>query len=423
LAAASAILYPKSSSERSVTLTLLVDLDNTLLSNDMSSFLPAYLQALGQHLVEVAPSDHLIPTLIAATHEMVRNNRPDRSLKHVFDAAFYPALGKTEEDLKEQIDSFYAEVFPKLEGITQPRPEAIALVQQAFERGYEVVVATSPLFPLTAIQQRLNWAGLSLEEFPFTLVSSYESFHFAKPNPAYYAEILARLGWPEKPAVMVGDDPYNDILPSQRLGLPVYWVADPSEALPEGVLAPNARGGIEGVLPWIDSVPESQLQPVYQLPEAFLAILRSTPACLASLGASIPEPLWSQSPQEGEWNLTEILCHLRDVEGEVNLTRVEKVLKEQNPFLPGMDTDPWAEERLYFCQNGPEALRDFMDRRIRLLELLQGLEPQDWDRKARHAIFGPTTLREIVSIFTSHDRLHVRQVHGSIKSLTVPLSW
>ncbi|HEX6270004.1 MAG TPA: DinB family protein, partial [Anaerolineales bacterium] len=143
----------------------------------------------------------------------------------------------------------------------------------------------------------------------------------------------------------------------------------------------------------------------------------------ASFGASLSESSWSQNPQEGEWNLTEILCHLRDVEGEVNLARVEKVLQEKNPFIPGMDTDPWAEERMYFCQNGPDALGDFMDRRIRLLSLLEHLRSEDWDRKARHAIFGPTDLKEIVSIFTGHDRLHVRQVFESIRSLSVTLSW
>ena len=405
-----------------MTLTLLVDLDDTLLSNDMASFLPAYLQALGGHLEDFAPSEKLIPALINATREMVADKRPDLKLKEVFDTTFFPALEKTSDDFQAAIASFYEDVFPTLQETTQPRPQAVALIEQAFQRGYDVVIATSPLFPLTAIQQRLSWAGLPVEEFSFRLVPSYETFHFSKPNPAYYAEILARLGWPEGPALMVGNDLYNDIDPARRLGMPAYWVTDGSENLPEGILAPSARGKIDGILPWIDATPASELQPDYQRPEALLAILRSTPASLASLGSDIPETLWSQSPGEGEWSLTEILCHLRDVEGEVNIPRVEKLLQDQNPFLPGMDTDPWAEERMYFCQNGPEALRDFMDYRIRLLDLLEGLQPEDWERKARHAIFGPTHLREIVSIFTGHDRLHVRQVYESLNSLIVPCS-
>jgi FMN phosphatase YigB (HAD superfamily) len=405
-----------------VTLTLLVDLDNTLLSNDMATFLPAYLQALGVHLEEFAPPEKLIQALIAGTREMVANERPDRSLKEIFEAAFYPAVDRTPGELEIAIASFYTDVFPTLRDITQLRPQAIALVEQATLLGYDIVLATNPLFPLTAIQQRLHWAGLPLEEFAFRLVPSYETFHFAKPNPAYFAEILARLGWPECPVVMVGDNPYNDIDPARRLGIPAYWVTDGSAEFPAGTLAPNSQGAIDGVLPWIDDTPPGELQPDYHRPEALLAILRSTPASLASLAADIPESLWSQNPGEGEWSITEILCHLRDVEGEVNIPRVEKLLQDANPFIPGMDTDPWAEERMYFCQNGPDALHDFMNYRIRLLEILEGLQPEEWERKARHAIFGPTHLREIISILTGHDRLHIRQVYESLNSLIVPCS-
>jgi hypothetical protein len=261
-----------------------------------------------------------------------------------------------------------------------------------------------------------------VEEYPFRLIPSYETFHFSKPNPAYYAEIMSRLGWPEGPVIMVGDNPYNDVDPARRLGISVYWVTDGLKGLPAGLLTPNQQGAIDGVIPWIDATPASELQPDYQRPEALLAILRSTPASLSCLASGIPESIWSQSPVEGEWSITEILCHLRDVEGEVNIPRVEKLLKDTNPFLPGMDTDPWAKERMYFCQNGSEALDDFVNFRIQLLGLLESLQTEDWERKARHAIFGPTHLREIISILTGHDRLHIRQVYESLNSLTVPCS-
>ena len=87
-----------------------------------------------------------------------------------------------------------------------------------------LAIATNPLFPLTAIEQRLDWAGLSPEEYPFSIVPSYENAHFAKPNPAFLAELLARLGWPEGPVVMVGDDPDNDVRCGLELGLARFLV-------------------------------------------------------------------------------------------------------------------------------------------------------------------------------------------------------
>jgi hypothetical protein len=99
------------------------------------------------------------------------------------------------------------------------------------------------------------------------------------------------------------------------------------------------------------------------------------------------------------------------VEAEVNIFRIQKLLKSWNPFLPGEDTDRWADERNYYAQDGLQALRHFIKTRMELLGLLEGLEDEDWRRPARHAIFGPTRLDELVNIIAAHDRLHIQQVY------------
>ncbi|HJW89364.1 MAG TPA: DinB family protein [Anaerolineales bacterium] len=400
-----------------MTLTLLVDLDDTLLGNDINKFLPAYLQALGNHLAQYAPQEILIPTLLSATRSMVLNNRPDRRLKEVFDAAFFPALGLKQEDLQEPIDAFYREVFPGLQNLCQRIPEAARLVDQALARGYRVAIATNPLFPRPAILHSLAWAGIPVDNYDLPLISSYERFHFAKPNLAYFAELLGQMGWPDGPVVMVGDDLHNDIEPARRLGIPAFWISKNGKAPPDATHGPNAGGTLLDLIPWIESLPASDLTPVYNQPEAWSAILRATPASLDSLSEGLPSVAWTEPPRPGEWNLNEIFCHLRDVDAEVNLPRIRKVLQEHNPFLPGMDTDPWATERQYICQNGPEVLESFTALRIELVELLDSLGLEDWERPARHAIFGPTHLKELVSISSGHDRLHLRQAYESLQTV------
>jgi len=108
------------------------------------------------------------------------------------------------------------------------------------------------------------------------------------------------------------------------------------------------------------------------------------------------------------------MCHLRDVEIEVYLPRVRMVISEINPFLPGVDTDPWAAERNYVSQDPKEALHSFVNARMELITMLKTLDPAGWDRQARHAILGPTTLRELVNILLSHDRLHIQQIHKTV---------
>jgi FMN phosphatase YigB (HAD superfamily) len=400
--------------ETLVTLTLLIDLDNTLLSNDMDVFLPAYLQALSKHLAPYADPPAMVAALMNATRRMVENRRPDCTLIEVFNAAFYPVLGLDVEDMREPIQAFYRDVFPSLKALTRPRPGAVQIVEQALQRGYQVVIATNPLFPRTAILQRLEWAGLPLEKFPFSLISTVEGFHFSKPHPAYIAECLGQIGWPEGTAVIVGDDPERDIRPAQASGLPAYWIDSGRDWPLENSLPPTTKGSLDGFLPWLDAQPADALQPDFSSPLAILAILQSTPAVLDSLLRFLPESGWAKSAKPGEWSQTEIVCHLRDVEEEVNLARLKKVLQEKNAFLPGMDTDTWAGERQYFCQDGPDALRRFTLTRLKLLDLIENLAPEDWERSARHAILGNTRLIELINIIASHDRLHIQQIMAGL---------
>ncbi len=400
-----------------MTLTLLIDLDDTLLDNPMESFLPAYTQALGKHLADLLPPGEMIAALMEGTRQMFANQRPDRTLETVFAAYFFPRIGIPEETLRPRIETFYAEVFPGLQSTTRPRPAALTLMQTAFQRGYRVAIATNPVFPRTAILQRLRWAGLDPAEDPIAIIPSMESFHFAKPNPAYFAELLTWLGWPKSATVMVGDDPSLDIDGGRKMGLPAYWVHPPGASFPAEMLPPTGEGSIGATLAWIEGRPPEALTPDYADIPAILATLRGGPAAMSSMVAPLPAERWQQRPEPEEWCLTEILCHLRDVEREVNLPRLKAILNEDTPFIVGVDSDAWATERDYRSQDGAAALGDFLQARLETLALLDELKAGDWQRPAQHAIFGPTTLRELFEIIARHERLHLRQIHKTLHKL------
>ncbi len=399
-----------------MTLTLLLDLDGTLLGNEVDSFVTAYTRALAQHLAAYVDPRLLASALKSATQVMIRQQRPDATLQATFDAAFYPTLGLEKRAIQAAIHDFYAQVFPTLQRYTTPRPEAVDLVDEAFDRGYRVGIATNPLFPRTAIEQRLSWAGLPPDRYPFSLIPAYETFHFAKPNPAFFAEFLSQMSWPDGPVLMVGNDLEADINAACLMGLSTYLVVPDSPPSLSAARAPTASGSLASLLSWLDATPPESLLPDFNLPSAILATLQATPAALDSLSWQISSEAWTRRPQSGEWSLTEVCCHLRDVENEVNLPRFEKIIREGNPFLPGMDTDAWAEIRQYARQDGRLALQAFISSRLKLLDLLTGLSPADWKKPARHAIFGPTHLMELAGIAASHDRLHLQQIHHLLSS-------
>jgi FMN phosphatase YigB (HAD superfamily) len=393
-----------------MTLSLLIDLDDTLLSNDIISvFLPAYLKALGKHMNSFVAPDVMIPKLLAATERMIANNDPASSLERVFDQYFYPEIGKTKLELKEVLEQFYDEVYPALNKHTEMRPEAAALIRYAREKGHTVVVATNPLFPRKAILHRLRWAGLDPDVWQFALITTYEYFHYAKPNPAYFAEILAQAGWPDQPTVMIGNSMQEDLLPASQLGLPVFWVSPDAAELPGEFHPLSASGNLSDVPAWIERVEAEGLRQTYTTPAALLAVLKSTPAAFDTLSKSLTDRQWKERPNPGEWSLTEIFGHLRDVDREVNIPRMEKIAAQSNPFVPGIDTDPWAEERDYFYQDGRTALKEYIEARSQLIKHLEALPQAGWRLSARHAIFGPTNIQELVSFIATHDRSHIQQ--------------
>ncbi len=283
------------------------------------------------------------------------------------------------------------------------------MVRELIEQGHQVVVATNPLFPRKAILHRLRWAGLDPEIVPFSLITSYEEFHFAKPYPAYYGEILAQSGFPNQPAVMIGNSLEDDLVPANELGMPVFWVSPEGTSLPGGFPALSASGKMEDILSWVKKVDTAEIRQEIRTSAGLLAMLKSTPAAFDTLQKRWTTKQWQQRPEAGEWSLTEIFCHLRDADCEVNIPRFEKVIREENPFIVGIDTDPWAEERNYRNSDGPTALRDFTNIRCEMISILETISESDWHCPARHAIFGPTDLTELVSFVTIHDRSHVQQ--------------
>ena len=332
-----------------MTVTLLLDLDDTLLQNDFRQFMPAYLKLLSKHLSRYVSPEKTIRELLAATEVMMRNARPDRTLEETFDAIFYPALGLEKSSVRPVIEDFYANIFPTIKSVTAPRPDAARLIAYALQKGHHLAIATNPLFPRTAIVQRLAWAGFPPAEYPFLLVPSYDTFHFAKPNQAFFAELLGQIGWPNEPVVMVGNDPELDLKPAARIGLATFWVTrEPASAHSDG-FKPDRPGTLDDLVTWLELGSVSSNQNEADSQEALLATLRSTPAALLTLATSVTSDQISWRPAPDEWSFTEIACHLRDVDQEVNLPRMRKVLLEENAFLPGVVSDPWVEERAVYC--------------------------------------------------------------------------
>lgn len=203
---------------------VLFDLDDTLLGNNSDEFLPHYFSALSEYVRPFLGRDKFMSELMYSTQEMINDSDSSRTNREVFWAVFCQRTGLAQDTFEPFINKFYQETFPNLRGVAKRIPIALEIVSYCIDRRLKVVVATNPLFPLLAIEHRLQWAGVPAELMDYSLITSYEVMHSTKPNLSYYEEVLDIIGCEPERALMVGDDWINDMVPARQLGLFTYWI-------------------------------------------------------------------------------------------------------------------------------------------------------------------------------------------------------
>lgn len=398
---------------------ILFDLDDTLLGNPMETFLPPYLHRLGQYLSEFISPNELPAAILNGTEEMINNVDPSRTLEECFDNYFYPFIGTEKEILEQKIIDFYKREFPKLAPLTNEIPHAASVIKELFRQEYKIVIATNPLFPKIAIDHRINWANLGIDTNDFEYVTNFEELHFTKPRPEFIAEILGKIGWPDEPVVMIGNEWEMDILPAEILGIPTFFIGMPPGHSKISLHPLSSSGAMENVQDWICHLNFNKHElELSNSKAAILAILRATAANMDSyLRMQISPSRFSQRPKADDWALIEIISHMADVDEEVNIPRIQMITNKVNPFIEAALTDQWADEREYIFNNPTQELSRFIANRIFLVEVIENLTPQQWNKLNNHSIFGPTPTSELIKFIAQHDRIHINQMVKTLESI------
>ncbi|HOE69605.1 MAG TPA: HAD family hydrolase [Brevefilum sp.] len=379
-------------------LTVLFDLDDTLLSTHMDRFLPLYFDLLGQTLSHLGRKEFIASQIHIAVEMMIANRDPAKTLKEVFDENFYPQLGTTSEACQPLLDAFYQQQYPRIKSVVQARPESPDLVKWCLSEGMPIAIATNPLFPHTATYQRIQWSGLNPEDF--VLFTAYDDFHFTKPNLAYYAEILGRMGWPEMPAVMIGDNPSDDLFPMDTFGFETFWIKQENqEILWEG-------GSLVDVKSWLQQVIHTPQRFPTSDPLVNIATLRATPAVFDTWIRA--EPDWGPNVVKipPKVRVVEVLGSLIWFEEQVHLNLGGEILSGKIRDFTIHQSPSLGEYPDREGHNANEMLARFITARKSTLSQVEEfyLKPsKGWDRKFAQ------TVNDFLYQIADHDRQLLRQ--------------
>ncbi|WP_047155082.1 HAD family hydrolase [Aneurinibacillus tyrosinisolvens] len=199
------------------------DLDGTLLTIDTEAFLHRYMKRLGDYAAHIIEPELLVKTLWTATKHTMADEDSTKTNEQVFQEHFLSMANLSHEAIWPTFDKFYTEEFSLLKEGIEPHPYALKVVEEAKKQGYKLVVATNPVFPGVAIQERMKWAGLN--EGDFLHVTIFESAHYCKPNPRYFTEICEYIGMQPDQCIMIGNDMQQDMVASE-VGLKTFLVLD-----------------------------------------------------------------------------------------------------------------------------------------------------------------------------------------------------
>ena len=232
---------------------ILFDLDGTLLPMVQDEFVKFYMPLLAKaYLSKGVPVEpkKFIGAVWAGYEAMVKNDG-SRTNREAFWSYIDPELPIGAEESEKIAEEFYGGEFNQAVCTTRPTPLADQIVKTVKGKGLGTYLATNPVFPRCATMNRIRWAGLGAEDF--SLIRTYETCSFCKPNPEYYKKILDTFSLDPAECLMVGNDVGED-LSIRTLGVKTFLVTDTMENKFNLPIKTEYQGSLKDLLEFVETL-------------------------------------------------------------------------------------------------------------------------------------------------------------------------
>ena len=144
--------------------------------------------------------------------------------------------------------------------------------------------------------------------------------------------------------------------------------------------------------------------------QSLIESLGQTPDIARELVSSLAGHEVTWKPSEKEYSALEHICHLNDIEREGYTIRIEKLLRENHPFMPDVDGNKLAAERDYNRRDLETALHSLTLARRNNVEIIRDLPPDQLNRDGILEGAGTITLETLLRKMLEHDRDHLQQL-------------
>ena len=188
--------------------TLLFDLDGTLLDMDEEAFVPLYMKSVAKAMAKYGlDPQKMIQALKAGSEAMFNNNGPELNRDVLF-KIMSDTFGFDIREYEDRFDDYYRTTFDEAAVTTHPKEGMEELLKHWKDLGYRLVLASNPVFPVSAMEERLKWAGIDPKLFDD--ISSYSTSTCSKRSPNFFMETAKRLGVTPEECMMIGNSVDED---------------------------------------------------------------------------------------------------------------------------------------------------------------------------------------------------------------------
>lgn len=115
--------------------------------------------------------------------------------------------------------------------------------------------------------------------------------------------------------------------------------------------------------------------------------------------------------EPGGWNVHQIVTHLRDVNQQVYLPRLSRILNEENPLFENFDGETWMAEHYQSKEPLQKIMAEFDEQCRSCSKWLSGLKNDAWNRSGKHPTIGVHSLQWWVERTLAHISEHLVQLN------------
>ncbi len=204
--------------------TVLFDLDGTLIRMDQDEFIRLYFVSILGKLGSLGYDTAIMKEALEGAVVATLRNDGKLSNEDRFWQVFDEISGGRSSSVRAEIESYYATEFASvIDATCEAYPRVHEVLETVKRKGLRPILATNPLFPMVATHGRIRLGGMTPEDFEY--ITAYENSSYCKPNPAYFTELLAKLGISPEECVMIGNDTRDDFS-ALALGIPVFVLTE-----------------------------------------------------------------------------------------------------------------------------------------------------------------------------------------------------